>query len=231
MQAFVNPLAFLEVDEPWASVFKKDVAAEDVLRFLCAPGTPSDILSVVERYREISLEGENRIFVTPAIEPILQKLIWPLRHAKGAYALGNYIGTIALCGMVAEMLTIFTFEISAAFLTRSAGAAEMTIENQRLLFGTDFERLGQERRTQVLLAMNWIDSNVKAQYDAVRVLRRRYLHLFSQEHARVAEDAVSSFLATVKLLRSTLGLEVKEGKVMLRPQVLRYLEEHTEPRP
>src|SRR5690242_15308257 len=99
MQAFVNPLAFLEVDEPWAGVFKKDVTAEHVLGFLCAPGTPSDVPSVVRRYKEISVEAEDRIFVAPAIPAILQKLIWPLRYAKGAYSLGDYVGTIALCGM------------------------------------------------------------------------------------------------------------------------------------
>jgi hypothetical protein len=52
--AWINPMAFLEVDEPWASLEKTPPTAETILSFLCPPGTPADSASLVERYKQIS---------------------------------------------------------------------------------------------------------------------------------------------------------------------------------
>jgi hypothetical protein len=224
LEGFINPLAFFEVDEPWANVQKQPVTAENVLRYLCDPAASSDVDSIVKRYREISVEADNRLFVVPADQGFLQKLIWPLRHAKSAYALGDYLGTIALCGTVAEMLAILTFEMSDAYMSKSGQTQPLSPEYQKLLFGMEFERLGQERRIRVLLALGLIDQDVMRDFDTVRVARRRYLHLFSQEHTTIAADAVTVFLATVGLVRATLGLGIKDGKVVLRPQVIRYFD-------
>ena len=67
--------------------------------------------SLIKRYKEISKE-KVRFFAAPAEERILNKLVWPLRNAKASYMVGNYLGTIALCGMVSEMVAILLFDIS-----------------------------------------------------------------------------------------------------------------------
>jgi hypothetical protein len=46
--AWINPLAFLEVDEPWASTNKTPPTAETILSFLCPPGTPADSVSLTQ---------------------------------------------------------------------------------------------------------------------------------------------------------------------------------------
>lgn len=225
MKGFVNPLAFLEVDEPWASITPCEVKAEDVLRFLCGPNTEADVPSIVTRYRQISTEGENRIFISPAVPQILDRLIWPLRHAKGAYALGDYITTIALCGMAAEMTAILIFDVGGAFLMKGGETRPLDSETQTRLFGSTFERLGQERRVKVLRAMDRIDDAVATDFDSVRNTRRGYLHLFSKEREEIAKDARGVFLATVRLVRFALGLSVlPDGRVGLRPEIIKYLE-------
>jgi hypothetical protein len=44
-----------------------------------------------------------RLVAVPAEQRILDKLAWPLRHAKASYMVGNYLAVIALYGM-AEMV-------------------------------------------------------------------------------------------------------------------------------
>jgi hypothetical protein len=53
---WVNPLQFLEVDEPWATAMKAKPDLEAAIRFLCAPGVPTDLESILTRYREIGTE-------------------------------------------------------------------------------------------------------------------------------------------------------------------------------
>jgi hypothetical protein len=105
VRAQINPLQFLEVDE------SRGFDLDGVLRFLCSTDLPRDTESFAVRYKEISDE-EGQLFVVPAEQRILDKLIWPLRHAKAAYMTGNYLGTISLCGFVAEMVAVFRFDLA-----------------------------------------------------------------------------------------------------------------------
>ena len=216
---FVNPLAFLEVDEPWARVVEGKPDYEAVLRLLCTPGTDSDLDSLVARYKEISTESK-RLFAAPYEESILQKLVWPLRNAKASYMVGNYIGTIALCGMVAEMAAILYFEISETTMN----GQEMSEGTEQKLFGRSFEKLGQERRVDVLSAYGIIDKETHGAFEAIRNVRRGYLHLYSQEHSKVAKDAVQAFQAALTIIVNLIGQEVNEGKIHLKPAFVRYLD-------
>ena len=58
---------------------------------------------------------------------------------------GNYLAVIALSGMVAEMVAILLWELADVKL------------NERLVFGRTFERLGQERGIEILLAYKQIN--------------------------------------------------------------------------
>jgi hypothetical protein len=115
ISVFVNPLQLLEVDEPWAPVSPKSPTAEDLFKFMCTPGVPSDAGSLTARYKEISQE-RARLFVAPDDQRILEKLVWPLRHAKASYVVGNFLSTIALCRAVTEMMAFFLFEISVLYI-------------------------------------------------------------------------------------------------------------------
>jgi hypothetical protein len=99
----------------------------------------------------------------------------------------------------------------------------LTSEVQHGLFGSTFEKLGQERRVAVLLAYHVIDASMKAEFDTVRTIRRRYLHLWSQDHARLPADAVRAFRAAVALVVRAIGQDVQGGKLLLRPSLVRYL--------
>jgi len=56
VNAFINPLAFIEVDEPWATHLDKTTIPENILEYMCTPGVNSKGEGFVERYKEISRE-------------------------------------------------------------------------------------------------------------------------------------------------------------------------------
>ena len=126
LKVFLNPLAFVPTMGTSVAGAPSDPAPESVLDFLCTPGVDSDVAALVRRCREISAEPEP-LFAAPADKRILDKLVWPLLLAKGSYILGNYLGTISLCGMVSEMLAILIFEVAEPQIN----GAKMTEAAQR----------------------------------------------------------------------------------------------------
>jgi hypothetical protein len=221
IEAYINPLAFTEVEEPWASASQQVVTDSDLRRYLCEPGLDSTVESIVGRYKEISIEGNDRIFVSPL--GILAKMVWPLRHAKASYSLGNYLGAIALCGMVAEMAAVLYFEAVAEHLGVRSGKATPVDRFKANFEPGAFERLSQAQRIDVLAKMGLVTAEVKEWFHGVRAARRRHLHLMSHEIDTASSDAVKAFVAAVKIVKFALGLDVKEGKVILRPEMFSWM--------
>ena len=91
VKAWINPLAFTEVEfsSPGSS---ESITAETIVAFLCPPGVSFDAQSLVERYKTIS--AGPQLFLVPAERRLLDKLVWPLRHAKASYVIGNYLGNV-----------------------------------------------------------------------------------------------------------------------------------------
>jgi hypothetical protein len=54
----------------------------------------------------------------------------------------------------------------------------MTDQSERAVFGSEFERLGQERRVRVLSSFSLIDSLAEGRFNTIRETRRGYLHLW-----------------------------------------------------
>ena len=178
LPVWVNPLQCMEIDLERES--SPPPGADRILDYLFAPEATRTVNAFVRRYREIA-EAPGELTVAPNEPMILEKLVWPLRHANGSYALANYLGCIALCGMVGEMVAVLLWDISKVPLRERL----MTEAEQKALFGNSFEKLGQERRTEVLHSLTVINDDAKAAFDALRTIRRRYLHLLSQTHQQL----------------------------------------------
>jgi len=213
---FINPLAFLEVDEPWASLDGREPTPQDIFNYLCTPGVPTDVRSLTGRYREISQE-ESRLFVAPNDQRILEKLVWPLRHAKASYLLGNFLSTIALCGVVTEMLAIFNFELA------QIEGIKIINENGDEISEQSFEKMGQKNRVRALWKNQVIDDKMKSSFDLIRTIRKKYLHLWSQDHDILANDAVVIFNKTVQIIVNSFNLGIEKGKLEIKPSVISYL--------
>lgn len=223
IEGFINPLAFLEVEEPWTLVGeRKTVIDSDLLRYLVDPRLDHSPEAIVRRYLEISQESNERIFVAP--RGVLQMLVWPLRHAKGSYALGNYLGTIALCGTVCEMTATFIFDASNAYWAPKRKGQKIRPEFAKCYKGNRFYTVRQVERIEFLAKAKLITAEIRQRFDRVRLTRNRYLHVDVGAAATAPQDAIECFMASVQVVNYALGLGVKDGKVTLRPEVTAWLD-------
>jgi len=219
-KGWINPLIFTDLElVPLVEGKDMSVSLENVLNFISAPGISSNLEDLINRYNKIGKEAK-RLIVVPNEENILTKLIWPLRNAIGCYMVGNYIGTISLCGMVAEMVSILLFEISNIQINGQL----LDEEKEKMLFGSKFEKLSQDKRIKGLRACDLINDELKEKFDNIRAIRRKYLHLYSTDHSDIACDAVNIFEAAIKIVEVIIGQGVEKGAVMLNPNLIKYLE-------
>jgi hypothetical protein len=191
---------------------------QDAIDFLCTPGLDTDLQSLITRYHEINKE-RPKLFFAPAEKRILEKLVWPLRHAKSSYTVGNYLGTISLCGMVAEMVAILLFEMSEFRLNNRL----MSETDQNELFGSSFEKLGQDRRVKILQVYGLISTEMRKAFETIRLKRKKYLHFWSQDYDTLPSDAVVAYNAAVLIVVHAVGQDIKEGKLILNTNFITYL--------
>jgi hypothetical protein len=223
LNGWVNPLKCPEIDVlPNLPDAERGgpPPSDRLLDYLYAPQVDRTPEAFVIRYQEISA-GPDPLPVVPAEPTILDKLVWPLRHAKGSYALGSYLGSIALSGMVGEMVAVLLWDISKVALQ----GHPMSEAEQRAVFGSTFERLGQERRVDVLHTLKLIDEPTKRAFDSLRGIRRKYLHFLSQAHENVAPDARRAYEDALKVVAAVLGVTFKQGATVFRPELMAYLVE------
>jgi hypothetical protein len=130
-----------------------------------------------------------------------------LRHAKTSYMLGNYVGSIALCGLVAETMAILIYELN----TDSAQERE------------EFEDLDQYRRVAILKERALITPTLVQRFGDIRGMRKQYLHVWTSTGSRVQEDARRSYAIATELVREAMSIKFSEGRVILPPKVAEYL--------
>jgi hypothetical protein len=216
---WINPLLFIEATDFGGAFTGKNIDADCVIRYLCEPLEKADVEEILNRYREVE-KYASQFFAAPNDEHVLEKLVWPLKNAIGCYMVGNYLGTISLCGMVAEMVAVLLFDISGVAINNNI----MNVKTQENLFGCSFEKLGQDRRIKILSAYDLIDSDLQNFFDELRSIRKRYLHLYSQEHVKIAVDARKAIESSVQIVVRALGIDIHNGKLIMRSSFLRYLE-------
>jgi hypothetical protein len=100
----------------------------------------------------------------------------------------------------------------------------MNARDQEAVFGREFEKLDQSRRVQVLVAYGLLDDPAKRAFETIRTTRRKYLHLWSQDHETLPADAISVYHSAVVLVAKAIGQGVSGGAAVLNPALVRYLE-------
>ncbi len=213
----LNPLLFTEFDN-FIKMDPNSVPFDTILGFLCWPGSKIDLASLHERYNKITREC-NQLVYAPVENTILDKIVWPLRQAKANFVLANFMGTISLCGYVAEMMSVLIYDMANVQLNGNT----ITEKQERLLFGSKFERLGQDKRINLLLVINLIDEEVKSKLDDIKGIRKQYLHFLSKSDSNSEDDAIKIFKNTVDVLIYIIGQEIEGKKLKLNENMYRYL--------
>jgi hypothetical protein len=99
----------------------------------------------------------------------------------------------------------------------------MTVQDQINVFGRKFEKLGQDRRVQVLHAYGVIDDQLKKAFDLIRTTRNKYLPLWLQDHDQLPSDAIATYNAAILIAVSAIGQNIQDGKLILNPSLVKYL--------
>jgi hypothetical protein len=219
LDVWVNPLRFLSLEGPPLNPKGTEIDYQGLIDDLCRPNNDRSVESIRERYKRLT-NSDASLFLVPVNESILQKLVWPLRSAKQSFCLGNYLGCIALCGTVAEMITIFLFDRAGPTIN----GAKMDLTIQKKLFGNSFEKLGQERRVEILEAYGILKKELADAADQIRGIRRAYLHILSKEFNGLEKDAETAYKCATKLVTEIVGLTPAEsGTVNVPPHLTNYL--------
>ena len=180
----------------------------------------SEFLENIRKRYWLLTTPELDIFVVPNEKKILEKLVWPLRKAKQAFILSDFLGCIALCGMACEMAIIFLFELAAI----QATGKPLSAKQQKELFGSTFEKLGQEKRIQALHEAKFLGEELAKDADTVRKIRRQYLHFLSKSYSRIEKDAEDAYKASFSVVKSLVDLPISnEGKIIIPKHLTNYL--------
>lgn len=217
---WVNPLRFFSLE---GQPFNPDDTEIDYPKLLNdLHGRDDDKLvddklleKVRERYKLLTSHDSN-LFIVPVNTVIQKKLVWPLRSAKQAFCLGNYLGCIALCGTVAEMITIFLFEIANITIN----GVKLDDIAQKNLFGKTFEKLGQERRLEVLEVYGILNKELVNEASQIKGIRNSYLHILSKDFTSLEKDAESVYKSASRLIGEMISLKVGEGGTITVPSHL-----------
>lgn len=220
---YLRPFHWMEADEEFkrllhpATVEKssipKDVNVSNLVQFLS--GDSREIQWFVERYQQISRNKNACTFAVPDHPELSERLYAPLLNAKRSYVVGNPLATIALAGFFAEMMALLIYSVHL----------QSSKDNQRFeIAHKDFEDLGQERRIERLKELKLIGGKEKGSFTKIRKIRGRYLHRLSQHFQRIDSDALEIYFACEHLLQEFLKVSISEGKLLINPAVLDYLE-------
>ena len=174
----------------------------------------NDVRDRYEDIRKIS-RGFN---VAPAEDRIQSKVISTVRQAIANYVLSNYLSTIALCGMAAEMVAMLAYDMICVL-------KDMISESdvQKMISFTRFEGMPQAKRIEYLTTFQNVESRAKIPFDRIRKLRNRYLHRYTQDMKQVKRDALVSYRCIFSLVKCVLPHQLTKDGIAFAPFLLEYM--------
>lgn len=176
---------------------------------------------VLERYLELT-DKETYTPFLPHTNKIFERLLSPLKSAKRCYCLGEYIATIELCAHLGEMLALLLWKMTP--LTHNG--QPLTPVFEKGIWGSEFEKLGQDKRIKILEAFGAIDADTVCLFNELRTRRIKYFHFWSTDVSNSKNDAFDCFLMVSHLIAKILKIKLnanKPGTLVLNPLLLEYL--------
>ena len=205
--AQINPMKILEWEEGWSLPTSGNPTPDRLLELLSAVGVPRGMDAFKKRYGEISKE-DQRLILFPMESALVENVFGPLRQAKMDYVLGNFVGVISLCGIVAEKVAILIHAINTPD------------KSER----DTFEARTQAERVRILKDRSLVSHECINAFGTIRGSRRHYLHHWtSTSDQKTAREAVRMYGAAVKLALDAMGVGFSNGKVTLAPELAKYL--------
>ena len=177
---------------------------------------------VLERYVKMSPQELYIPFTLAEPEKVEQRIIAPLTSAKKLACLGEFLASIALSGLVGEMLAIFIWELNR---TERKGPDGSTVKDRNLI-GEGFSQLPQNQRVNLLQSFGYINSTQVGKFKELASRRNNILHSWTDAHTReqIEEHAIACFSCAALLMKQIFGIELADaGSLKVNQKVLNYL--------
>lgn len=217
VQVVINYLRWLATE---GILGQHPLNSDMALEWFCATLPHRPLIEVLKaRYLQIA-NYDTRLSLVPVDKMLMEKVFIPLHQAKVAYVLGHELACIALSGMASEMLATLRFQMS----TYGSGSHKMAKTRQERLFGNTFERIDHSRRVGVLELLNLIDAETGDYFREIAKIRNAYLHRISHSHEEMSRDAKRSYQLVAELAARILGIEIKDGKAVVRQELIDLLQ-------
>lgn len=212
-QVWIAPLSLGSIEET-----DEEANVSRLIRDLSRDYKPDAMARVRDRCLRLSTP-ELTIAIVPAQARILDKIVWPLRSAKQAFGLGDFLACIALCGMVCEMGTVFTYDLFGRLLNTS----RLTSGDVVLFRTRQYEDWGQKKRVEKLRELGIISQAGSENAESVRKIRNRYLHSLTQPLKRSEEDAYEAYVSTFSVVQSLISLAPGPNGLLVPQHLMDYL--------
>lgn len=216
----LKPLNFMAAEQD--SVDKDGLPdSETILAFCCGKHSAKPD-KVVARYNKLH-EG-IRIQAVPSVDYIDKKIIVPLLQAQSCFMTANFIATIALCGIVAEMLSNLAWEIYQPYLR--IGKKEITTEMHKALFGMPVENMTQDARIHLLRVVEVISEQTFEKFKRVKDVRNEYVHFHKTNPSEKTQklQATEMFQLIQELVCDVIGQDFSNGRFNLNQAMFAYLQ-------
>lgn len=175
----------------------------------------------LKRYLEITTK-RTHLNITPANRKIFCRIIDPLICAKKYYCLSEYISCIAMCGLAGEMLAILIWKISEIAIQ----GLKISQEEEKEIFGKNFEKLGQGNRISILKVLTIITPDAWDRFNEIRIIRNKYLHLWEYDEKQQKGDAKKCIISALILFKNITNIQLKTFKgeqfISINPSLLKY---------
>lgn len=180
-----------------------------LLRAFCSSHAPSDTSDCKKRYVEVREFDEQLQFFIEE-QGLMENVFGPLRQAKTNYILGNYVGSIALCGIVAEKMAILIYRMNKPNSTKLE----------------DFDKeYSQAKRIRVLQEESLIEDNSAEDFDYIREARRSFLHHWLTPEEGTAEQTLRAYAAAIRLVLVVVDCKNVDGRLILNSKFMKFLDD------
>ncbi|MBU0509866.1 hypothetical protein KKH27_13670 [bacterium] len=179
------------------------VSSKDILDYYSGIDESYNRSSVEARYNDL-VHVDGSIFALPKHDRFLATFAIPLKFAKVNYLLGNYQGTIALCGFIGEMCTVFIYDF-AHWCSKRKNGRKYDIPIQ------SFERKGQKSRVEKLTSFGLINEAYAKSFTRLNDIRNEHVHgyrIFSKE---LQHDAKEAYGLAVRILLVAIGQQITKS--------------------
>jgi len=177
---------------------------------------------MLERYNKMSSNELNITFTLAEPEIIEQRIVTPLVAAKRNACTGDFLASIALSGLVGEMLTVLVWEINSDTRRSKDGAL---LEDKSILI-TNFDKIQQSLRVNIIEAFGYINLEEAKIFRDLSSLRNQVLHRWTDSYSKdeIEKIAINVFSCATLLVKKIIQLELADSSsVKINPKVLNYI--------